>query len=289
MLQQFEIFSLDLRIFFMKSNLNDSRYSLFVAGNCFKGSNLKTLTALSNRRSPNTANKKVIIAAAGGVAALAILMVVFMYSNSAASNSVDYSEVNGLPVATSTDQSTLSNIKREGNPLLGNPSAPITLVEFGDFQCPNCGRFARVTEPQIKEAYIDTGKINMVFRHFPVIGPDSVTAAMASQCADEQGKFWEFHDALYNNQGAENSGWANANNMKAFASKIGLDREKFDSCLDGEKYKGFVESDFNFARDYGLRGTPSFLIINDDGSNPEELTGAYPFATFKAIIDKRVG
>ncbi|AFU58910.1 putative DSBA oxidoreductase [Candidatus Nitrososphaera gargensis Ga9.2] len=247
---------------------------------------------MSYRRSQNTATKKVIIAAAGGVAALAMLTVVFMYSNSSESKqTTGYSEVQGLSIATSTDKSALStsNIKGEGSPLLGNPSAPITLVEFGDFQCPNCGRFARVTEPQIKEAYIDTGKINMVFRHFPVIGPDSVTAAMASQCANEQGKFWEFHDALYNNQGAENSGWANANNMKAFASKIGLDREKFDSCLDGGKYKGFVESDFNFARDYGLRGTPSFLIINGDGSNPEVLTGAYPFATFKATIDKRVG
>ncbi|MFQ5497994.1 MAG: DsbA family protein [Nitrosopumilus sp.] len=180
---------------------------------------------------------------------------------------------------------SFSNLITSDTPLKGDPLAPITLIEFGDFQCPNCGRFARDTSPQIETSYVESGQVSMAFKHFPVVGPDSKPAAMASQCANDQGMFWEFHDELYNNQGHENSGWANRDNLKQIASNIGLDKQSFDSCLDSNKYQSLVEKDLSLAKQIKFTGTPSFLVLKNDGSKPQALTGAYPFATFQKIFE----
>jgi protein-disulfide isomerase len=193
------------------------------------------------------------------------------------------------PESNGDSRLSFSSLTNGGSPVRGDSSAPITIVEFADFQCPNCGRFTRNTAPQIVEEYIATGKVNMVYKHFPIQGPDSVAASMAAQCAGDQGKFWEFHDLLFNNQEAENSGWAKAENMKTFASELDLDREAFDPCLDSEKYKLLVETDFAFARSVGATGTPTFVIVKSDGSEPEGILGAQPFSSFKAVLDKKIG
>jgi protein-disulfide isomerase len=186
-----------------------------------------------------------------------------------------------------TDSSILSfsGLITKDTPLKGNPLAPITLIEFGDFQCPNCGRFARETGPQIEASYVESGQVSMVFKHFTVVGPDSKIAAMASQCANDQRMFWEFHDTMYNNQGHENSGWAKKDNLKKMASDIGLDKQSFDSCLDSNKYQSLVENDLNLAKQIDFKGTPSFLVLKNDGTKPQALTGAYPYATFQKIFD----
>lgn len=172
---------------------------------------------------------------------------------------------------------------------MGNPSAHVTLIEFGDFQCPFCDRFAKDTEPQINQTYIQTGKVNMMFVHFTIYGPDSITAAVAAQCVNDQGKFWNLYDILYKNQGAVNSGWANKDNLKKFALQIpGLDMQKLNSCLDSGKYVSLVENDLNFAASLGLQGTPAFIIEKSDGSNPELLPGAYPFPAFQELINKKL-
>jgi protein-disulfide isomerase len=183
---------------------------------------------------------------------------------------------------------SFSSLASTGSPVRGDESAPITIVEFSDFQCPNCGRFARNTAPQIVEEYIATGQVNMVYKHFPIRGPDSMAASLASQCAGDQGKFWEFHDMLFNNQEGEGSGWASAENMKGFASELGLDREKFDLCLDSEKYRSLVEGDLAFGQEIGVTGTPSFVIVYSDGSEPEGVLGAQPFSSFKAVLDTKI-
>ena len=112
---------------------------------------------------------------------------------------------------------------------------------------------------------------------------------MAAQCANDQGKFWNFYQILYKNQGDENSGWANINGMKKFASQIsGLNIQKFNSCLDSSKYKSIVDKDNTLAISSGFQGTPSFVIEKKDGSSRETLLGAYPFPSFQAIIDKKL-
>jgi protein-disulfide isomerase len=129
----------------------------------------------------------------------------------------------------------------------------------------------------------------MVFKHFAWYGPDSVTAAMASQCANDQGKFWEFHDILYKNQGEINTGWASNKNLKNFASQVrGLDRTQFDSCLDSGKYKSYVDSDKALGTSLGFEGTPGFIVDKSDGSSPVSINGAYPFSTFQQAIDQKL-
>ena len=183
----------------------------------------------------------------------------------------------------------LSSLVAQGSPVFGNQSASVTIIEFGDFQCHFCGRFAIQTEPSLNSTYFQTGKANLVFKHFVTHGPDSFSAAMASQCANDQGKFWNFYETLYNNQGEENSGWASANNMKKFAAGIpGMDTQKFDSCLDSQKHKSLVENDTNLAFASGFQGTPTFIIQKNNGSDREVLLGAYPFPSFQTIIDKKI-
>jgi protein-disulfide isomerase len=194
-----------------------------------------------------------------------------------------------LPPNEIANKLSISNLVSGGSPLLGKASAPIAIIEFGDFQCHFCDRFAKETEPQINSTYIQTGKASLVFKNFVTHGPDSITAAVAAQCAKEQGKFWNFYETLYNNQGEENSGWASKDNMKKFASQISeLDTQKFSSCLDGGKYNSLVNNDNAFAISSGFHGTPTFVIERSDGSNQETLLGAYPFPAFQAIIDKKI-
>ena len=129
----------------------------------------------------------------------------------------------------------------------------------------------------------------MFFKNFVTHGPDSLTAAIAAQCANDQGKFWNFYTILYKNQGQENSGWANAENLKKFAGQIsGLNTEKFGACLDSSKYNALVEADNALAISSGFQGTPSFIIEKKDGSGVETLLGAYPFPAFQALIDKKL-
>ena len=117
-----------------------------------------------------------------------------------------------------------------------------------------------------------------ILKYFPIYGPDSTPAAMAAQCANDQGKFWNYYDTLFKNQGPANFGWASKENLEKFSSQIpGIDMQKFNSCFDSQKYPSFVQKGFTFATSLGLQGTPTFMIEKSDGSNSQTLPGAYPF------------
>src|SRR5206468_10780677 len=118
-------------------------------------------------------------------------------------------------------------------PSLGRADAPVTLVEFSDFQCPFCGRFFATTLPALKQDYIDTGKLRYVFRDFPLdqLHPNARNAAAAAHCAGEQGKYWEMHDTLYRNQRT-----LQVEHLKGFALELSLNGNAFTTCLDGGKY-----------------------------------------------------
>ena len=185
---------------------------------------------------------------------------------------------------------SLSTLIKEGSPHLGFVSAPITVIDFSDFQCHLCARYVKATEPEINKTYIQTGKVNLVFKHLPNRGSDSMGVAIAAQCTNDQGKFWQFHNLLYKNQGPIDSGWVNKDNLKKFASQLkGLDMQKFNSCFNSQKYKPFVESDLALAHSLGFTQTPSFMIVKSDGSNPQQLLGPQPFPEFKSVIDKELG
>jgi protein-disulfide isomerase len=184
---------------------------------------------------------------------------------------------------------SFQNLTSDGSPVQGSPSAPITLVEFGDFQCEFCARFAKETEPQIYQNYVQPGKVNMVFKHLVHYGSMSDLAASASQCANDQGKFWDYHRILYPNQDSFMLSGDTTTALKNLASKIyGLDMHKFNSCLDGGTYKDIAKKDAQLASSLGFDNTPSFLIVKSNGSDPQKLVGAYPFGTFKALLDKAI-
>jgi len=174
-------------------------------------------------------------------------------------------------------------------PSRGADSSQINIVEFGDYQCPFCEKFFQETEPQIMQHYVNTGKVKFYFEGIEFVGPDSLTLAQGSWCADEQGKYYEYHDQIYSNQGRENSGWGTPDKVKVLAAGItGLDTQKFNACLDSKKYESRVQELTLFAQKAGVTGTPSSFI----GSYKEgyiSVTGAQPYDVFKQIIDKQMG
>ena len=173
-----------------------------------------------------------------------------------------------------------------GSPILGNPSASVTIVEFGDYQCEQCYKWYHETKSAIVRDYIDTGKVNLVFVDLAFLGKDSIPASMASYCAEDQGMYWEYHDLLYNSQESVDGGWANSERLKAFAFSLGLDMELFESCLDNSKYLKRVQYNIQQAKDNGVRGTPGFFIVGPDGQ--QKIGGAQPFSTFKQILDSMI-
>ncbi len=174
-----------------------------------------------------------------------------------------------------------------GSPILGDTSAPITIVEFGDYQCHQCYNWFHNTKPAIVQNYIDTGKANLVFVDLAFLGSHSPIAAQASYCAEDQGMYWEYHDTLYTSQESKvNGGWANSERLKAFAFSLGLDMDLFDSCLDSGKYSKRVQYNIQQAREHGVKGTPGFFIVGPDGQ--EELKGAQPFESFKKVMDSMI-
>ncbi len=170
-----------------------------------------------------------------------------------------------------------------GSPYVGNPSAPITIVEFGDYQCTFCYKFHGSSLNTIKQEYIVTGKANLVFRDFPLNGPDSVLAAEASHCAKDQGRFWEYHDQIYQNWAGERTGWINRESLQRFAQNAGLDVELLNVCLDDKKYTQQVLNSYKFGQAIGISATPSFLILN--GEKIIKITGNQPIDVFRKTLD----
>ncbi len=164
-------------------------------------------------------------------------------------------------------------------PALGDKAAPVEIHEYADFQCPSCGSFARTIEPQIRAAYIETGKARLVWHDFPWIGAESRDAANAARCAGDQARFWEFHDLLYANQAGENGGAFSGDRLKAFGDQLGLEPTAFHACVDSGKYAGAVQADFADVRQKGFNGTPTFVI------GKQRIVGAQPFEVFAAAID----
>jgi protein-disulfide isomerase len=180
-------------------------------------------------------------------------------------------------------------VSLDDDPFKGDPNAPITIVEFSDFQCPFCSRFVDQTLSSLVETYIDTGKVKFVYRDLPLesIHPNAKPTHIAAECADEQGKFWDYHDILFENQ-AE---WSRLSpddllsKLNDYATKLELNTVMFESCLSSQKIADEVDADIFDARKYGATGTPTFFIGNEkDGF--VKLTGAQPFTSFKSTIDK---
>jgi protein-disulfide isomerase len=169
----------------------------------------------------------------------------------------------------------------------GEDSAPVKIVELSDYQCPFCKRFVDSTEPLVESEYIEKGLVQLEFCNLAITGGNAAAddneatlAAEAAECANDQGRFWEYHYKLYAEQNGENKGAFLPEKLKQFAADLGLDEAAFDACLDSHKHIGQIEEDRTRATELGARGTPSFLI---DG---ELVVGALSFEEFRSYVEK---
>jgi protein-disulfide isomerase len=164
-------------------------------------------------------------------------------------------------------------------PPKGNESAPVTIIEFSEYQCPYCGKYVRETLSQLDKEYIQTGKVKYYFRDFPLsFHQYAQKAAEAARCANDQGKLWEYHDKVFEEQDL-----LSLEKLKEWAEGLGLNAGEFNKCLDEGKYKEAVKKDFSDGQAAGVQGTPSFFI------NGKPLRGAQPYESFKTAIDEALG
>jgi len=220
-------------------------------------------------------NKKVIL-----LAIFAVMIVsVVLYASSYYSQLMEMQEKR----MSMSGQNAPINLT-SGSPVLGSASAPITIVEFGDYQCEACYHWYHNTRADIIDNYIETGKVNLVFMDLPFLGRDSITAAQATYCADDQGKYWEYHETLYNFQEAIDNGWASKDRLVSFAFNLDMNMDKFNDCMDSSKYAKRVKANYDESQRFGAEATPTFLIISPDG-NMKKITSAQPYSVFSQVIE----
>jgi protein-disulfide isomerase len=166
--------------------------------------------------------------------------------------------------------------------VLGSATAPVTIVEYSDYQCPYCRRHALQTMPQIQETYVDTGQVRYVFKDFPLEShPNAAKAAEAARCAGAQGAFWPMHDRLF----ASQNEWAGLDQQQvldtfvSYAQSLELDTAMFHDCLASDEFAAQIAQDMSDGQQAAIQGTPSFLI------NGQLLAGAYPFESFQQMIE----
>jgi protein-disulfide isomerase len=180
-------------------------------------------------------------------------------------------------------QTTRAKASVNNRPALGADDAPITLVEFTDYQCPFCSRFFTGTLPSIKEEYIDTGKVRLVVKDLPLaMHPQARPAAVAAHCAGEQDQFWAMHDSLF-----ENNTLLQDQHLAQYAQDIGLDTDAFQECLGSDRHDAMIDADVTEANGQGITGTPTFIVAEttDDVVEGIKLRGSQPVETLRAYFD----
>jgi protein-disulfide isomerase len=223
--------------------------------------------------------------------AISILIAAFLVSGS-----ILYSKNGSSNQAKNTDQNNpqLAKINEGSNPspanlsdvlkitkddvILGDPNAPVTIIEYSDYQCPFCKRFFDETELQLRKDYIETGKVKMIYRDFPLPGhPYAMPAAEAANCAKDQGKFWAYHDLIFKNH--DN---LDTIDYLKLAEELKMNTSDFKNCLDSKKYDQKIQNDYNLGSGIGVNGTPTFFV------NGKQIVGAQPYSAFKSAIDQEL-
>ncbi|MFP6577759.1 MAG: DsbA family protein [Candidatus Nitrosopelagicus sp.] len=218
-------------------------------------------------------NKKFAI----GIAAIVMITVVVIMGSTYYSTLVQMQEYKPRMASVSVD---LTN----GSPVLGSPDAPITIIEFGDYQCEACHYWFHTTRADVINTYVDTGKANLVFLDLAFLGHDSHPAAQATYCADDQGKYWEYHTTLYNFQEGIDNGWASKDRLVAFAFNLEMDMDEFNDCMDTSKHANRVDANYDQAVKQGAEGTPLFIIVSSDGTT-KKISGPQPYSVFSRTLE----
>lgn len=236
------------------------------------------------KKKTNRFNKKALILGS-------VLAVVIIGGSAAAFLSMGQNKI------SPTQNNELNDIaKKITQPVIQNASAlgsdisNITIVEFGDYKCPYCARFHRETSGQIMDNYVRTGQVKFLFKDFVIndrpFDKGSTLASRASYCAADQGKYWQYHDELYENSQGEHTEWVTKESLMEFAKNVQIpDLTKFSECLDSQKYNDVVTQNNQLAKSLGINSTPTFLLVTQ-GKEPVGIVRAQPYDSFEEALSQ---
>ena len=226
--------------------------------------------------------------AIGLVIVVGVLGGVFLLTREKSTDSSE-SQAKQVTSKSSDNEKSNSDSNLSADLVIGSPSAKVTIVEYADFKCPTCNRFHREAGQEVRKEYLDTGKAKIVFRNLPFISEDSRTAAEGAYCANDQSKFVQYHDLLFNHiydeyysKGKITEGESepvfSTENLKKLVTQVGIDDAEFEACLNDGKFKDAVTSDLDQSKNDGATGTPTFIIAG------QKLVGAQPFGVYDKLI-----
>jgi len=225
-------------------------------------------------------NKRLVVS----VVFVVLVIVVAISLSSYQANLLEMHDKTKYLEKIASKQSPLVNLEN-GSPPLGPESAPITIVEFGDYQCEACYAWFHNTRDTLIDNYIEKGKAKLIFVDLPFLGRDSPKAAQASYCAEDQEQYWEYHTILYTFQdGHPDSGWADRDRLNSFAFSLDMNMNEFNDCMDSSKYQKRVRANYDEAVKNDVQSTPTFIIISEDGKK-KQFSGAQPYSVFSATIE----
>jgi len=190
-------------------------------------------------------------------------------------------------ITTSTDPRLAFLTLNSSNPVLGSNNAPVTIFQFGDFQCTTCDYWFKTQESQVIHNLINSSEAKLVWRDFDYYGPDSTFASEAAYAAGEQGKFWQFYDTLYSNQQEANNGWASKTNLIGFAKSIGLNMAEFNQSFTSGKFDSLISANYKAGQSLGITGTPTFFLVGPK-QQIVQIVGAQPASVFEQAVNSMI-
>ena len=215
-----------------------------------------------------------------GIAISCLVLGIFLANFTDVENSPVFEEIPSADIIQNPKNSiSFSTLLDNGSPFLGSVDAPLTLIEFGDYQCSFCKRHSDQTNQLIIKNYVETGKVKIMFKDLIVVGEDSVSAAHAAHCAKDQEMFWAYHFTLYNNWNGEGTGWITNNNLNIFAEDLELDMNEFSECMSDNRWNDLIFASQKDGQTLGVTGTPAFFIIGPT-DHVTKISGAQPYNVF---------
>ena len=220
-----------------------------------------------------------------GIAISCLVLGIFLANFTDVKNSPVFEEITPADIIQNPKNSiSFSTLLDNGSPFLGSVDAPLTLIEFGDYQCSFCKQYSDQTNHLIIKNYVETGKVKIMFKDLIVVGDDSVSAAHAAHCAKDQEMFWAYHFTLYNNWNGEGTGWITNNNLNRFAEDLELNMNEFSECMLDNRWNDLILASQKDGQSLGIGGTPAFFLIGP-ADHVTKIDGAQPYSVFVEVFE----
>ena len=219
-----------------------------------------------------------------GIAISCLVLGIFLANFTDVKDSLVFEEIPSADIIQNPKKLSFSLLLNNGSPFLGSVDAPLTLIEFGDYQCSFCKRHSDQTNHLIIKNYVETGKVKIMFKDLIVVGEDSVSAAHAAHCAKDQEMFWAYHFTLYNNWNGEGTGWITNDNLNRYAVDLELDMNEFSECMSDNRWDDLILASQKDGEALGIGGTPAFFLIGPS-DHVTKIDGAQPYNVFTEVFE----